>query len=190
MALNCGQVKNGIAAPCDIPSGGLQTTLVQVRKDDIASVVKDATNPQLVTVTLKTGKKGFPFVGIGESNNARVKLTPTKYGSPNYTHEVDLVAFTSDPADYATVEDLAKDTTVSFVKDNNGNILVYGLNAGLKATKADTDTANADTGGAPEITLASTKEKGLASVFAVMTTGANPVIDPVATEAAFLALYN
>ncbi len=190
MALNCGQLKKGIPAPCDTPSGGLQTTLVQVRKDDIASVVRDATNPKLVSVTLKTGKKGFPFVGMGESNNARVKLTPTKYGSPLYTHEVDLVAFTSAPEDYATVEDLAKDTTVSFVKDNNGNIMVYGLNAGLKATKADTDTANADTGGAPEITLASTKEKGLANMFAVMTTGSNPVIDPVATQAAFEALYN
>jgi len=187
--LNCGQLKRGIAAPCETPAGGLQTTLVQVRKDDIASVVRDATNPKLVSITLKAGKKGFPFVGMGESNNARAKLTPTKYGSPNYTHEVDMVAFTSSPEDYATVEDLAKDTTVSFVKDNNGNIMVYGLNAGLKATKADTDTANADTGGAPEITLVSTKEKGLASMFAVMTTGTNPVVDPIATEAAFEALY-
>jgi hypothetical protein len=190
MALNCGQVKNGIAAPCETTAGGLQTTLVQVRKDDIASIVRDATNPKLVSVTLKSGKKGFPFVGMGESNNARAKFTPSKYGSGIYAHEVDLVAFTSAPEDYGTVEDLAKDTTVSFVKDNNGNILVYGLNAGLKATKADTDTANADTGGAPEITLASTKEKGLADFFAVMdNTGSTPVIDPIATLAAFEALY-
>jgi hypothetical protein len=188
---DCGKVKRGIPAPCDTPAGGLQTTLVQVRKDDIASIVRDATNPKLVSVTLKATKKGFPFVGMGESNNARAKMTPSKYGAPTYAHEVDLVAFTSDPADYATVEDLAKDSTVSFVKDNNGNILVYGLNAGLKATKADTDTANADTGGAPEITIASTKEKGLADFFAVMdNSGATPVIDPVATLAAFEALYS
>jgi len=187
---DCGKVKRGIPAPCETPSGGLQTTLVQLRKDDIASYVRDALNSKLVSITMKPGKKGFAFVGMGESNNARVKLTPTKYGSGTYTHEVDLVAFTSAPEDYATVEDLAKDTTVSLVKDNNGNIMVYGLNAGLKATKADTDTANDDTGGAPEITIVSTKEKGLADFFAVMdNTGTTPVIDPIATLAAFEALY-
>jgi hypothetical protein len=187
---DCGKLKKGIPAPCETPSGGLQTQLVQLRKDDIASYVRNALNPKLVTITMKTGKKGYLFEGMGESNNARAKLTPTKYGSPNYTHEVDAVAFTSTPEDYATVEDLAKDTTVSVVRDNNGNIMVYGLNAGLKATKADTDTANADTGGAPEITLASTKEKGLADFFAVMdNTGGTPVVDPVATLAAFEALY-
>lgn len=187
---NCGQLKKGIPAPCDTPAGGLQTTLVQLRKADIASFVRDSTNPKLVTITMKTGKKGFVFEGMGESVNARAKMTPSKYGAPTYAHEVDLVAFTSDPADYATCEDLAKDKTVSVVKDNNGNILVYGLNAGLSATKNDTDTANADTGGAPEVTVASTKEKGLADFFAVMTTGPNPVIDPIATLAAFEALYS
>ena len=184
---DCGKTKRGIAAPCDTPVGGLQTTLVQLRKDEIASVVRNALNPKLVTITMQTGKKGFPFVGMGESNVARAKMTPSKYGSPNYAHEVDLVAFTSDPLDYATAEDLAKDKTVSVVKDNNGNILVYGLNAGLSATKNDTDTANADTGGAPEITLASTKEKGLADFFAVVDT--DGTVDPVATLAAFEALY-
>lgn len=186
---DCGKLKKGIAAPCDTPSGGLQTQLVQIRKADIAGVVRNAANPKLVTITLKSGAKGFLFEGLGESNAARAKLTPGgKYGLPTYTHEVDLVAFTSAAADYSTAEDLAKDTTVSVVKDNNGNILMYGLNAGLKATKNDTDTANADTGGAPEITLASTKEKGLADFFAVIdATSGN--IDPVATQTAFEALY-
>jgi hypothetical protein len=184
---DCGKVKRGIPAPCETPSGGLQTQLVQIRKADIAGAVRNALNPKLVTITMKPTAKGYMFEGMGESNNARAKLVPTKYGSPNYTHEVDMVAFTSNPADYATVEDLAKDSTVSVVKDNNGNIMVYGLNAGLKATKADTDTANTDTGGAPEITIVSTKEKGLADFFAVMTP--EGVIDPVATLAAFEALY-
>ena len=187
---DCGKTKRGIAAPCEPSVGGLQTKLVQLRKDDIASAVRDATNPKLVTISMKTGKKGFLFEGLGESNVARAKMTPSKYGSPNYTHEVDLVAFTSDPLDYATAEDLAKDKTVSVVRDNNGNILVYGLNAGLSATKNDTDSANADTGGAPEITLASTKEKGLADFFAVMDTSGNTaVVDVAATLAAFEALY-
>jgi hypothetical protein len=82
MALNCGQLKRGISAPCDTPVGGLQTKLVQVRKDDIASVVRDASNPKRVAVTLKAGKKGFLFEGMGESNNARAKFAKTKYGSP------------------------------------------------------------------------------------------------------------
>jgi hypothetical protein len=184
---DCGKTKRGIPAPCETPVGGLQTTLVQLRKAEIASVVRNALNPKLVTITMKAGTKGFVFEGLGESNQARAKMTPSKFGSPIYTHEVDMVAFTSDPADYATAEDLAKDKTVSVVKDNNGNILVYGLNAGLSATKNDTDTANNDTGGAPEITLASTKEKGLADFFAVIT--ADDKVDPVATLAAFEALY-
>lgn len=187
---NCGQLKKGIPAPCETPVGGLQTKLVQVRKDDIASVVRDATNPKRVSVSLKTGKKGFLFEGMGESNNARAKFAKTKYGSPTYAHEVDLVAFSSTAEDYAVAEDLAKDTTVSFVRDNNGNVLVYGLNAGLTASKNDTDTANADTGGAPEITLSSTKEKGLADFFTVFdSTGGTPVVDAAATLAAFEALY-
>jgi hypothetical protein len=190
MALNCGQLKRGIAALCEPTTGGLQTTLVQIRKADIASAVRDATNPKLVTITLKAGKKGFVFEGMGESNVARAKMTPSKYGSPTYTHEVDMVAFTANPVDYATAEDLAKDKTVSVIKDNNGNILVYGLNAGLGATKNDTDSANADTGGAPEITLSSTKEKGLADFFAVIdATGGTAVVDAAATQAAFEALY-
>nr|GFD23039.1 hypothetical protein [Tanacetum cinerariifolium] len=175
------------AAPCEPTTGGLQTTLVQLRKADIAGVQRSAANPKLVTITMKASTKGFVFEGLGESNVARAKMTPSKYGSPTYTHEVDMVAFTADPADYATAEDLAKDKTVSVVKDNNGNILVYGLNAGMSATKNDTDTANADTGGAPEITLSSTKEKGLADFFAVLGQDGN--IDPVATLAAFEALY-
>jgi hypothetical protein len=122
---DCGKVNRGIPAPCETPSAGLQTKLVQIRKDDIAGVVRSALNPKLVTISLKPTTKGYMFEGMGESNNARAKLTPTKYGSPNYTHEVDMVAFTSDPADYATVENLAKDSTVSVVKDNNGNIMVY-----------------------------------------------------------------
>jgi hypothetical protein len=187
---NCGQLSRGIAAPCEPTTGGLQTDLVQIRKADIASFVRNALNPKLVSISLKPGAKGFLFQGLGESNAARAKFTPTKFGQGIYTHEVDLVAFTADPADYATAEDLAKDSTVSVVADNNGNYLVYGLNGGLKATKNDTDTANADTGGAPEITLTSTKEKGLADFFAVMdNSGATPVIDPVATKAAFEALY-
>ncbi|MDJ0367382.1 hypothetical protein QMK33_19715 [Hymenobacter sp. H14-R3] len=187
MALDCGKLKRGIAAGCEPATGGLQTTLVQLRKADIASYVRNALNPKLVTITMKQGTKGYVFEGLGESNVARAKMTPSKYGSPTYAHEVDMVAFTAAPADYATAEDLAKDKTVSVVRDNNGNILVYGLNAGLTATKNDTDSANADTGGAPEITLASTKEKGLADFFAVMTP--DGLVDPVATLAAFEALY-
>jgi hypothetical protein len=152
--------------------------------------VRDASNRKLVSVTLKADTKGYLFEGMGESNNARAKLGQSKYGSPLYNHEVDLVAFSSSPEDYATAEDLAKDKTVSLVRDNNGNVLVYGLNASLSATKNDTDTANADTGGAPEITLASTKEKGLADFFVVMdNSGGTPVVDPVATLVAFEKLY-
>jgi hypothetical protein len=184
---DCGKLKKGIAAPCEPTTGGLQTTLVQLRKADIAGYVRSATNPKLVTINMKPSTKGYVFEGLGESNVARAKMTPSKFGSPIYTHEVDMVAFTADPADYATAEDLAKDKTVSVVKDNNGNILVYGLNGGLSATKNDTDSANNDTGGAPEITLASTKEKGLADFFAVLAQ--DGTIDPVATLAAFDALY-
>jgi hypothetical protein len=100
MALNCGQLKRGIAAPCDPTTGGLQTTLVQLRKADIASVVRNALNPKLVTITMKADTKGYVFEGLGESNVARAKMTPSKYGSPTYAHEVDMVAFTADPADY------------------------------------------------------------------------------------------
>ena len=187
---DCGKVKRGIAAPCEPAVAGLKTQLVVVRYDDIASVVRDATNPKLVNLTLKTGKKGFLFEGLGDSNAARVKYAQGKY-TGIYTHEVDLVSFGLGPEDTATVETLAKDRVVTVVPDNNGYYKIHGLNAGLTASKLDTDTANKDTGGAPEITISSDKEKGLADFFAVMdTTGATPVIDPVATAAAFTALYS
>ena len=186
---DCGKLKKGVAAPCEPAVAGLKTQLVAIRFDDIASLVRDATNPKLVTITLKSGKKGFLFEGLGDSNAARAKFAPGKY-TGSYTHEVDLVAFGVGPEDTGTVQDLAKDRVVTVVPDNNGYYKVYGLNAGLTASKVESDTANKDTGGATEITIASDKEKGLADFFAVMdTTGGTPVIDPVATKTAFAALY-
>ncbi len=117
---DCGKVKRGIAAPCDPAVGGLKTQLVQIRYADIASVVRDATNPKLVKITLAQGAKGFLFEGLGESNVGRAKLVPTKFGSPLYTHEVDLIGFDISPDATTTVEALAKDKTVSVVPDNNG----------------------------------------------------------------------
>lgn len=186
---DCGKVKRGMAAPCEPAAAGLKTQLVLIRFDDIASITTDASNPKLKVINLKSGAKGFLFEGLGDSNAGRAKLVPGKY-TGSYTHEFDMVAFGIAPEDVDTVESLAKNRVVAVVADNNGYYKVFGRNAGLTASKLETDTANKDTGGAAELTLSSDKEKGLADFFAKMdTTGATPVIDPVATAAAFTALY-
>jgi len=181
----CGQLKRGLTAPCRPGAAGLRTEGVLVRLDDIGTVTRNATVEKGVTFTLKAGKKGFIVNGIGEAHVGRTKIARGKYG-PQFTHEYDIVAFGSGPAELQFVDELGQDKVVALNRDNNGNIRVYGLNGGMQLTKADADTANKDTGGGTEMTLTGENEIGSGDLF--MAFDAQGVYDPAATLAAYEAL--
>lgn len=183
----CRQLTKGATPPCIPAAGGLKQELVLIRLADIAASVRSNTLRKAITaLNLKPNKKGFLFLGLGDSNVGRTTLAPGKYG-PKYTHEVDFANFANDPANLETVEDLAADTVVAVVPANDGYFKIYGLGAGLKLTKDAADTANADIGAGSELTLSSDKEGGREDLLWVGEE--DGTYDPVATRALFETLF-
>lgn len=187
MPTDCGKLKRGQSRPCKPAAGGLKTKLVLVRLEDIAAVLRNATARKNVTPTLATGKKGFLFEGLGDSNIGRSTLVPGTFG-PKYTHEIDFASFEGTPENLENLEDLASDPVVAVVPANDGQYKVYGLSAGLKLNASTTDSADADLGAGAKNTLQSTKETGHYDLFVVYDED-GVTVDPVATKAAFEALY-
>lgn len=183
---SCGQLKRGMAAPCEPASGGLQTKNVLIPKEFITGVVRNAAQRKAVVITLATGKKGFLFEGLAESNVARATYAPTKYGG-RYTHEVDMANFANTAQNLETVEDLAKTPVVSIIKGNDNLFKIFGLGAGLKLSKDAYDSSNTDIGGGSELTLTSDKEGGREDLLMVLDQ--QGVYDPVATQTLFDSLY-
>lgn len=183
----CGQLKRGLSRPCQPAAGGLDIQLVLIPKSFIAGAVRNATMRKAVALSLSAGKKGFLFLGIGDSNIGRATLNPGKYG-PKYTHEVDFANFSNDPLNLETVEDLGKDPVVAVVPANDGFYKIYGLGAGLKLIKDAADTSNADIGAGSELTLSSDKEGGREDLLWVADT--EGLYDPIATKALFETLFD
>lgn len=184
---NCLALTGGIEKNCKPLAAGTKDRLILIPYDDILAIVTDATRPKVVTgITLKSGKKGFLFEGYNNSTAIREGIVPGKYNLA-YKHELDLVAFGVQPADMAVLEAVNAGRYVAITETNNKLFKVLGANAGLRATKNDNDTANKDTGGANEATLASEDEAGYAEFFQKLV-GTPGVYDYAATRTAFDAL--
>jgi hypothetical protein len=185
----CKVLQSGVARSCKPLVSGTKDALVVLPLDNILAVVPHPTVKKAVTITRKPSTKAYIFEGKNNSNVLRSDVIKTKYGE-TYKHEVDLLAFGVDPDAISTVEDLHATRSAAIVENNNGFFEVAGLNAGLQTTKGTRDTANKDTGGAPEITLASEEETGYPEFFMLFDTTdpANPTYDYTATKAAVLAL--
>lgn len=186
MATSCGQLKRGLLPPCEPAPGGLSTDLVLIPKEFIQAVQRNGTKRKAVTLTLKTGKKGYLFRGLAESNVARATFNATKYGG-RYTHEVDTANFENTADNLETVEDLGKTPVVAVVRGNDNLYKVFGLGAGLKLSKDAYDSANTDIGGGSELTLSSDKETGREDLLMVLDNTGN--YDPAATETLFASLF-
>jgi hypothetical protein len=159
----CLTMAGGNAVGCKPAVAGAKDRLYLIPLDAIAGVVRSALpgKEKYVSITLKTGTKAFLFEGQNNSNVARAQMKRGKY-APQYIHEIDLVAFGISPEEIRSLEALNVTRVVAVLEDNNGYMKVYGLNAGLLTSKNDSDSANADTGGANEGTLSSDKESGYA----------------------------
>lgn len=176
-----------MARSCKPLVSGTKDNLTVIPYEAVKAAVPVPGVAKGVTLALVTGTQGYVFEGKNNSNVLRSDVVKGKYGN-SYKHEADLLAFGVDPASIETIEDLHEGRFVTITENNNGFFEVAGLNAGLQTTKGSRDTANKDTGGAPELTLASEEEVGYPAFYMVMTTGASPVYDYVATKAAVLAL--
>lgn len=182
----CKILTAGVPKSCRPLVSGTKDNLLVIDFEDIAAVVPHATIKKAVTLTLVATKKAHIFEGRNNSNVLRSDIVPGKYGK-GYKHEVDLLAFGVDNVSISTVEDLHEGRFVTITENNNGFFEVAGLNAGLQTTKGSRDTANKDTGGAPELTLVSEEEVGYPDFFMIFDAGGT-TYDYAATKAAVLAL--
>lgn len=182
----CRFLTAGVPKSCKPLISGTKDEMLVIDFADIKAVVPHATVKKAITLSLRTGKKAFAFEGANNSNVLRSDVTRGKYGV-QYKQEVDLLAFGVDAATISTVEDLHEGRFITITENNNGFFEVAGLNAGLQTTKGSRDTANKDTGGAAELTLASEEEAGYPEFFMIMS-GTTPVYDYGATKLAVQAL--
>lgn len=192
----CGVVTAGLPASCKPSAKGLKPKLVLINFEELASVVRHGTKKKFITsLGLAAGKTGYLFEGkqgTDSSNAGRSKLVVNKF-SNSYAHEIDLAAFAGDAEEQAAMlarlEELGLSRVVGVIPDNNGGYRVYGTSGGLTLTKDEGNSEDADTGGGHQATLASAYEAGHYDLLAVYTADATPVYDPIATRAAFEALY-
>ena len=182
----CRTLSAGVPKSCKPLVAGTKDELLVIDFNDIAAVVPHATVKKAVTLSLRTGKKAYSFEGKNNSNVLRSDVSRGKYGV-QYKQEVDLLAFGVDNVSISTVEDLHEGRFVTITENNNGFFEVAGLNAGLQTTKGSRDSANKDTGGAPELTLASEEEVGYPDFFMLFAVD-GITYDYAATKAAVLAL--
>jgi hypothetical protein len=186
----CG-ISKGIGVICDaLPASGTKPKLVLINYDDFlgSTIVYDTTQSNVIrSITLPTGKKGYVFEGLGNSNVVRSSVSQGTF-KPNYTHEVDFTAFEVGPNAIKTLQDLNLGRVVAIYHDNNKAIRLLGTNAGLRATNNAADTSTAEIGGAHQVTLSSSEEKGYPEFWQVLDGATTPKYDEKLTVAALLAL--
>ncbi|UOR06239.1 hypothetical protein MUN82_03885 [Hymenobacter aerilatus] len=176
-----------MAAPCVPAAGGLTTLLGLLPMAFIIGVQRSTEKRKIVTgISLATGKKGFFFEGLADSNVGRATYTPNRFGG-RYLHEVDLVNFANTPENLETIEDMAKTPSVAIIKANDGFYKIFGLGAGLKLSADVYDSANEDLGGGSQETISSAKEGGREDILMVLDDEGN--YDEAATRTLFESLF-
>ena len=165
---DCGAISAGIAANCANPiQAGTEDTLVLLNRTQIATLTKNATNPQIIeAILLESAANGYVFEGINNSITPKYNMVKGRYFK-NWSHEVDFIAFDVSPESKKVVE-TAKDGDFTAIVYNkykgtagNSAFEIYGLYAGLKAEVIERDINNAETGGAFHIVLKTDEERGL-----------------------------
>jgi hypothetical protein len=147
----CGTLEGDIQGDCDNPpQGGVEDLLYLINKDDISAIVRDISNPLIVTnIVLDSGKTAFKVQGQNNSNNTRFEMVRLRFARM-YNH------FLS-PTGLERYEELAKGKFIAIVINNfrgasgNAAIKIYGLDAGLVAQTITQDMSSADTQGAVQV---------------------------------------
>ena len=138
MATLCAQITKDQTKNCDTPvTSGNESTLYIANRSDIATMVPDATNKNIIrSITMKTGKKFFKYEGSRTSLKPRfTTVRNLNLGVTFYKHEVDAVIFDWSSAIKLEIEQLANGDfvaiTVNKYKTNDAAIEIYGMEIGL-----------------------------------------------------------
>lgn len=162
MPNNCGKISASIVLNCDYPLiGGSEDRLVLINKDDIVSVTRNGSNPQIIEdIVLTSSPQAYAYEVEGKNNSNDIKWTLVKARySEGYSHEIIFRVFNMSPAVKAFIEDMAKGKFVAISQNNfkgatgNAAFDIHGLDVGLELVEALGDKSDAETQGAPVLTL-------------------------------------
>lgn len=165
MALCDKKITKGVAFNCDI-SGGVESTLYLYNREEIATIVRNVANPQIVeafVMAVKTAPStlytGFKFEGFNTSLKPKTDGVKKTY-SYRYNHQIDFAIFDRSSATKEVIESMARANLVAVVENRNkiagdATFEVYGLDVGLTLNTFSDDPTNADNEGAYVLQLAS-----------------------------------
>lgn len=153
----CDELTDDILYDCDNPpTGGANDRLILFNFTDLqdATVTYDVTNPLVVTnIVLGSGKRGFVFEGLNNSNEPRSAMVKGRYVN-GYDHEIRFKCFENSPDAKAQLNKLDGALIVGLVQNNrkgesgNSAFEIYGLQTGLRLQELERILADAETQGA------------------------------------------
>ncbi|WP_129714667.1 hypothetical protein [Pedobacter sp. SYP-B3415] len=175
-------------------TGGAKDRLVIINFDDIDTLTRDVTNPQIIrSITLKAGAKAIYWEGPPNSVIASAKLVRKKYKN-SYEQIVGVPLMANTAALKAELEKAGYSKAVVIVENNHqfGDSIfeVYFLERGGILIKNERDINNADLDGGYDINFGqedTARESHLPATFAV-TAGEPATYSYTATRTALNAL--
>lgn len=189
----CDKISDDLLNNCDNkPVAGVNSTLTLINKEDIATVVYDTDNPQVIRgITLKTGTQAYKFEVYKNTHKPKTTSVNRTYGT-YHKHEIVTAIMTWDIATKIQAEALLGAKVIAIAENlqttGDARVEIYGWDQGLSiAEGAVRDTAAND--GVFNFTLANEDEypePHLPKTFAVETID---VYDYTATIEAVEALY-
>lgn len=157
----CDNINADILYDCDNPpSGGANDRLILFNYDDInGNVTIDPSNKIIFTnITLASGKRGYVFEGLNNSNEPRSEMIKGRYVN-GYDHEVMFKVFLNSPAAKAQLQRLDGAKVVALVQNNhkgedgNAAFEIYGYETGLRLQELTRTIADAETQGAYNVVI-------------------------------------
>lgn len=156
----CGKISANITIDCLNPlQGGVDDRLILINSEDISSITRNVTNPQIIeAIILASGTIGYEVEGKNQSVDGKQTFVKQKY-SEVFDHEVNFYVFDITPDIKLQLEKMSKGKLVALLQNNfkgaggNAAFEIYGLDAGLRLSAMDKDTNNVDTQGAYFVTL-------------------------------------
>lgn len=191
------KIIRGIDVSCKPLQGGVNDKLILVNYEDIIAYtystlmpVGDIASQKYITaISRTTGTQGYLFEGLaGSSIIVRKNMERGTY-FPNYTTEIEFVAFRDSGTTENTLEHLNKSKLVAFY-ESNGEYHAIGVFGGMFVVSNNGDTSDGDTKGGHRIILRANNEGEYGKRLGIFTPDLPnpPLYDSVATKALFDSL--
>lgn len=164
MATNCGNISANLAINCDTPlQAGTADRAIVINFDDIASVVRNGSNPQIIEdIILNSGASAFQIDGKNNSIEPDDALVKQRYAEV-FDHHVRMKGFDISPTGKKQLNSMVHGRFVVITENRfkgasgNAAFEVRGLGAGLVLTELTRNPNDQDTQGAFDL-LFSTDE--------------------------------